>query len=319
VPREAWKVPTVFAAQYSRFGDPDVLTVGPVETVHAGPAEIRIAVRATGVAPTDAKLRAGLLGTRRTLAWPHVPGVDAAGVVDEVGASVTGVAIGDEVFGAVDVLRLGGANAEFAVLRFWEHKPAAMSWAAAGGAGTSVETATRALDALAIVPGMTLLVDGAAGGVGHVAVQLALARGARVVGTGSPANHDHIAAFGATPTTYGPGLPERVRSLAPAGIDVALDVAGAGSLADLVAVTGAPSRVLTIADFTAEQHGVRLSYSGSEGAVDGRHGLAQAAALAADGRFHLLVRDTLPLHRVAEAHVAVADGHGCGKVVLTVP
>jgi len=308
----------MFALQYSRFGPPEVLTVDSAEEPHAGPGDIRIAVRATGVAPTDAKLRAGLLTASRTPDWPHVPGVDAAGVVDEVGAGIEGVSIGDEVFGAVDVMRLGGAAAEFAVLRFWAAKPEAMSWAEAGGAGTSVETAVRALDVVGVKDGTTVLIDGAAGGVGHVAVQLAVARGARVIGTGSASNHEFITSLGATPVAYGPGLAERVAALAPGGVDAALDVAGAGSLAELVTVTGDPGRVVTIADFTAERYGVHLSYSGS-GGPDGRHGLAEAAALAADGRFRLVVREAFPLHRAAEAHAAVADGHGHGKVVLTLP
>jgi NADPH:quinone reductase-like Zn-dependent oxidoreductase len=307
----------MFALQYSRFGPPDVLTVGPVAEPHAGPGDIRIAVRAAGVAPTDAKFRAGLMAASRTPDWPHVPGVDAAGVVVEVGAGVEGVSIGDEVFGAVDVMRLGGAAAEFAVLRFWAPKPEAMSWVEAGGAGTSVETAVRALDVVAVAAGTTVLIDGAAGGVGHVAVQLAVARGARVIGTGSASNHDFIAGLGAIPARYGPGFAERVAALAPEGVDAALDVAGAGSLAELVAVTGAPKYVVTIADFTADRHGVHLSYSGS-GGPDGRYGLAEAAALATEGRFRLVVRDVFPLHRAAEAHAAVADGHGHGKVVLTV-
>ncbi len=306
----------MFALQYSRFGPPDVLSVGDHVSPHAGPGEIRISVRAAGVAPTDTVLRAGRL--RPLLTWPHVPGVDAAGIVDEIGDGVTDVAIGDEVFGAVDVMRLGGASAEFAVLQFWAPRPAVWTWAQAGAAGTSVETATRALDALDVTAGTTLLVEGAAGGVGSVAVQLAIARGARVVGTGSEANQDFLAGLGATPTPYGPGLPERVCAAAGPVVDAALDVAGAGSLPDLVAITGDPARVVTIADFTAARHGVRLSYSGS-GGPDGRHGLAAAAALATEGRFRIVVREAVPLHRGAEAHAAVAAGHGAGKVVLTVP
>lgn len=306
----------MFALQYSRFGGPDVLGVGPVDEPHAGPGEIRIAVRASGVAPADTVLRAGHL--RPDLGFPHVPGVDAAGVVDEVDDGVDDVAIGDEVFGAVDVMGLGGAAAEFAVLQLWAHKPAVWSWVEAGAAATSIETATRALDALGVVEGSTLLVEGAAGGVGNTAVQLAVARGARVIGTGSPENQDVLAALGATPTTYGPGLPERVAELATGGVDAALDVAGAGSLPDLTAITGDPARVVTIADFTAAEHGVRLSYTGS-GDPDGRYGLAVAAALAAEGRFHVVVREVFALSHGPEAHARAATGHGSGKVVITVP
>ena len=128
-------------------------------------------------------------------------------MIDEVGVEVTGFAAGDEVFGSVALSRLGGASAEFAVLRFWSVKPPSMSWVEAGAAGTSIETATRALDVLDVRPGTTLLIDGAAGGVGSVAVQLAVARGARVIGTARPESQTFLADLGAIPTTYGPGWP----------------------------------------------------------------------------------------------------------------
>lgn len=305
----------MFAVQYSRFGPPDVLGVGRADPPHAGPGEIRIAVRASGVARADALLRAG--GLRPDLRFPHVPGVDAAGVVDEVGPGVADVAIGDEVFGAVDVMLLGGATAEFAVLQFWARKPANWSWVEAGGAATSVETATRALNALGVDSVTTLLVEGASGAVGSTAVQLAVARGVRVIGTGSASNQGLITDLGATATTYGPGLPERVAELAPDGIDAALDVAGAGSLPDLVAIAGGPARVLTVADVTAAKYGVRVSYTGS-GEPDGREGLGTAVALAAEGRLRIVVRDTFSLDRAAEAHMRTEDGCGAGKVVVTV-
>ncbi|WP_344744725.1 alcohol dehydrogenase catalytic domain-containing protein, partial [Streptosporangium vulgare] len=144
-------------------------------------------------------LREGSSPTGENLALPHIPGVDAAGVIDEIGDEVTGYAIGDEVFGAVDVARLGGASAQYAVLDFWARKPHGMTWAEAGAAGTGVETATRALDLLGIRDGTTLLVDGAAGGVGSIVVQLAAARGARVIGTARPDSHRFLRELGVEP------------------------------------------------------------------------------------------------------------------------
>jgi NADPH:quinone reductase-like Zn-dependent oxidoreductase len=304
----------VFAIQFARFGPPEVLFLGPFDDPHAGPGEVRVNVRAAGISPVDIALRAGESPSRDQLALPHIPGVDAAGVVDEVGADVAGVAVGDEVFGAVDVARLGGASAEFAVLRFWAAKPASMSWPEAGAAGTSVETATRALDLLDVRDGTTLVIDGAAGGVGSVAVQLAIARGARVIGTGRPESHAFIADLGATPIQYGPGLPERLPQA-----DYALDIAGAGSLPDLIAITGASASVVTIADFTAAQHGVRLSLGDFGGQPDGRHGLAGAAALSEAGRFRLPVQKVFPMAEAAAAHAYAAAGPRQGKTVLTVP
>jgi NADPH:quinone reductase-like Zn-dependent oxidoreductase len=271
-------------------------------------------VAAAGVSPVDVLLREGRSNAR--IALPHVPGLDAAGVVDEVGADVTGVAIGDEVFGSVDVARLGGASAEYAVLAFWAAKPASMSWEEAGAGGTSIETATRALDLLDVRAGTTLLIDGAAGGVGSVAVQLAVARGARVVGTGSPENHEFLTRLGAVPTTYGEGLPER---LGGGRVDLALDVAGAGSLPELVALTGSAAAVVTLADLTGPGLGVRLSTGDLGGEPTGRHGLAQAVALSEQGRFHVPLRAVFPLAGAAEAHELAARGPRHGKIVLTVP
>jgi NADPH:quinone reductase-like Zn-dependent oxidoreductase len=182
----------MFAVQFDRFGPPELLSVGPFPEPHASRGEVRVRVRAAGVSPVDVALRAGRSPSAGQVALPHIPGVDAAGVIDEVGAGVTGVAVGDEVFGVVDVSRLGGASAEFAILRFWAARSASMWWEQAGAGGTSIETATRVLDLLDAHEGTTLLIDGAAGGVGSVAVQLAIARGARVIGTGSPDNQTFI-------------------------------------------------------------------------------------------------------------------------------
>jgi NADPH:quinone reductase-like Zn-dependent oxidoreductase len=307
----------VFAAQFDRFGPPEVLSVGPFPEPHAGRGEVRVRVRTAGISPVDVALRAGESPSR--VAFPHIPGVDAAGVVDEVGEDVTGAEEGDEVFGAVDVARLGGASAEYAVLRFWAAKPAAMSWEEAAAGGTSIETATRVLDLLDVREGATLLIDGAAGGVGSVAVQLAVARGAHVIGTAGPQNQDFVAGLGATPTTYGPGLPERVRALHDGPVDHALDIAGAGSLPDLIAITGTPASVVTIADFTAPQRGVRLSIGDLGGEPNGRHGLATAATLYEEGRFRPRLSEVFPLRQAAEAHARAAQGPRRGKIVLTVP
>jgi NADPH:quinone reductase-like Zn-dependent oxidoreductase len=140
-----------------------------------------------------------------------------------------------------------------------------------------------------------------------------------VIGTGRPENHAFIAGLGAVPVAYGPGLAERVRALVPGGIDLALDVAGAGSLRDLVAITGTPESVLTIADFTGPQLGVGISRGELGGEPDGRHGLAHAAALSAEGRFRVPVRAVFPMDRAAEAHAAAARGPRQGKVVLVAP
>ncbi len=305
----------MFALQYAEFGPPSVLSVQEMPEPHAGPGEVRIRVVAAGVSPVDAALRSGTTPTAARVKLPHIPGVDAAGVVDEVGSGVVGTALGDEVFGAVDVARLGGASAEFAVLRFWAAKPEAMTWDEAGGAGTGIETATRALDRLgvkAVHDGRSLLVNGAAGGVGSLAVQLAVARGARVIGTTRPGNEAFVAGLGAEPLAYGTGLAGRAGP-----VDLALDVAGNGCLPELIALTGAPGKVLTLADFSGPGLGVALSMGRLDGEPSGEHGLAVAAELARQGRFRVPIQAVCVLEKASEAHELVeAKGPRRGKIVL---
>ncbi|SDT39285.1 NADP-dependent oxidoreductase [Actinoplanes derwentensis] len=303
------------ALQFFEYGPADVLRVTEIPEPHPGPGEIRIAVRTSGVTPADWKLRSGALQHRLPLPLPHALGVDAAGVVDEIGAGVTGVAPGDEVYGMTDLARLGGANAEYAVLNLWAAKPAALSWEQAGGAAANTETAVRVLDLLTITGGDTLLVEGAAGGVGTLAIQLARARGARVIGTASAHNHEFLAGLGAEPVTYGPGLAGRLGG----PVDAVFDCAGSGSLAELVTVAGGPGRVVTIADFTAPEHGVHMSRSAGPGAdPQSRDALSVAARLAGEGRFTVPLAGVFPLNEAAAAHRLGETGHACGKIVLSV-
>ncbi|MGW2055388.1 NADP-dependent oxidoreductase [Streptomyces sp. NPDC001840] len=312
------------AIQFTEYGPPSVVHVAEVAAPHAGPGEIRIAVRASGISPGETLIRSGTLRDMVPTTFPYRTGFDAAGVVDEVGDGVTGVRVGDEVFGFA-AMATRGANADFAVLAAWAPKPAAWSWEEGGGAAGGVETATRVLDRLAVGAGHTVLVQGAAGGVGTVAVQLAAARGATVIGTASEHNHDFLRSLGAEPTTYGAGLVERVRALAPAGVDAVFDCAG-GALPDLIAIAGDPARVVTIADFTAAAHGVHMSHGApadDTGAAVGApadppavHGLAIAVTLAGEGRLRVPVAAAFPLAEAAAAHELSETRHARGKIVL---
>lgn len=295
------------AVQFDETGGPEVLHVAEVEEPHAGPGQIRVAVRAAGINPFDHKQRSGAAGGAQGTV---TTGLDAAGVVDEVGDGVDGVAAGDEVFGSAK----GGAAAEYAVLTHWARKPPSMSFEEAAGLTTAVETAQRALDTVGLKPGDTVLVNGAAGGVGQAAVQLALAEGAgAVIGTASEGNHDHLRALGATPTTYGEGLPARVRELAPDGVDLALDTAGRGVLPALVEITGDPQKVVTIASYDAADYGVHLTTGGATRAWSA---LAHAAELFERGEFRLPVERAFPFEQAAEAHRLSETGHVRGKLVL---
>ncbi|WP_305783271.1 NADP-dependent oxidoreductase [Symbioplanes lichenis] len=293
------------AVQFESYGPPGVVHVADIPEPHAGPDTIRIAVRASGLSAGDARIRSGALREVVPIAFPYRTGFDAAGVVDEIGAGVTGVRVGDPVYGWTTSAGRT-ANADFAVLTVWAPKPPAWSWANAGGAAGAIETAVRVLDRLAVAPGRTVLIQGAAGGVGTVTVQLALARSAHVIGTASAPNHDRLRTLGAVPVTHGPGLPDRVRALSPAGVDAVIDCAG-GALPDLIAIAGDPSRVVTIADLTAADHGVHLS----RGPL-AEHALSDPAVPGLD----LHVAAEFPLGRASAAHALSDTRHARGKIVL---
>ena len=297
------------AAQFSRYGGPEVLDIVELPDPHPGPGQVRIRVHAAGISATDPKLRQGVLNFGAEL--PQTTGRDVAGVVDEIGEGVTDVAVGDRVFGASDD---GAGAAELALLTHRAPIPTSLGFVDAAGLPVALETATRALDQLKVAAGSTLLVNGAAGGIGSTVVQLAVARGARVIGTASTANHNYLRLLGAEPTTYGEGMAERVRALAPDGVDVALDVAGSGVLPDLIDLAGGPQNVVTLADFAgSKEHGVLFS-NGFHGHAF--HALAEVGTLIDAGRFWLPVERTYPLTDIAEAHRVSENGHVRGRLVL---
>jgi NADPH:quinone reductase-like Zn-dependent oxidoreductase len=299
------------AVQFSRFGGPEVLEIVELPDPHAGPGQIRIRVRAAGINATEWKLRKGLLSFGAML--PQTTGRDVAGIVDEIGEGVTDVALGDRVFGVSDD---GAGAAELALLTYRAPIPPALGFVDAAALPVALETATRSLDQLGVGSGTTLLINGAAGGIGSTAVQLAVARGARVIGTASTANHDYLRLLGAEPITYGDGMAGRVRALAPAGVDVALDVAGSGVLPELIELAGGPENVVTLADFDgAKQHEVRFS-NGFHGHAF--HALAEIGTLIAAGRFWLPVERTYPLAEIAAAHRVSETGHVRGRLVLVI-
>jgi NADPH:quinone reductase-like Zn-dependent oxidoreductase len=184
------------AARFSRFGGPEVLKIVDLPDPHAGSGQVRVAVHAAGVNPTDWKLRKGLMGGE----LPQTTGREVAGVVDEVGEGVTDVTVGDRVFGFSDDDDDGAGAAELALLSHYAPIPPSLGFAEAAGLPVALEAATRSLDALGVGAGSTLLINGAAGGVGSAAVQLAVARGARVIGTASPANHDYLPRWAPSPS-----------------------------------------------------------------------------------------------------------------------
>lgn len=299
------------AVQFNEYGGTDVLNIVDIDPPHAGSGEVRIKVQAVGVNPIDWKLRAGYVHDFMPLTFPAGVGSEAAGIIDEVGDGVSGFAVGDAVFGY-------GRNtlAEYAVLRSWAHVPRNMPIEVAGGLPVIVETATRILDHVHIKAGETLLITGASGGVGSAAIQLANHRGAHVIGTASPSKHEYIRSLGAVPTTYEPGLAGRVEKLAPTGVDAALDLAGAGVIPELISIVGDPTRVVSISDVTAPQHGVVFSAKSLD---QPEHAFAEVARLYEQGSFYLRIEQTFTLDQVADAQAMSAAGHVTGKLVITVP
>ncbi|MEU4761717.1 NADP-dependent oxidoreductase [Actinosynnema sp. NPDC023794] len=294
-----------------RFGGPETLRLDEVERPEPGPGQVRLRVRAVGVNPYDAKIRSGAMEAVFSTPLPTILGLEVAGVVDAVGSDVTAWSVGDEVLGWSDT----GAYAEHALATTVARKPEGLSWEHAVTLPVALETTDRVFGLLGVKSGETLLVHGAAGGVGTVAVQLGVLAGLRVVGTAGPANQEHVAALGATPTTYGEGLVERVRAVAPEGVDAVFDVAGKGALPASIDLRGGTDRIVTIADGpAAAELGVVFTHGPQRRSAER---LAEVAALAARGELVTTVGRVFPLADAAEAHRAAAEGHGRGKLVLT--
>ncbi|MYT68203.1 MULTISPECIES: NADP-dependent oxidoreductase [unclassified Streptomyces] len=299
------------AARYHEYGSTDTLVIEQAPDPSPGPGEIRVRVTAASVNPVDWKVRDGSVRDFLPVDLPAIPGRDAAGVVDQVGAGVDSISIGDRVFGLGGVT---GASAELALLSAWAPTPANWSDNEAAAAGLASVTALGGLKTLGSLEGRTLLIEGAAGGVGGAAVEIAHALGATVIGTASERNHAYLTSLGAIPVTYGAGLSERLAELAPQGIDLVLDVAASGSLPDLVEIAGGLDRVVTVADhMNAQRLGVRVA-----NAVNDPRLLAEAARLGAEGRYTPRIEKLYPLEEIAKAHAASEYGHVRGKIVVTI-
>ncbi|HEX7462703.1 MAG TPA: NADP-dependent oxidoreductase [Dermatophilaceae bacterium] len=296
------------ALQFTAYGGPEVLTWGDAPEPHAGPGQIRIAVRAASVNPIDWKTLAGAMSGGQPMVGTSYLGYDAAGVVDEVGEGVTGVSVGDDMLG-----RGQNTQAEYAVLDSWAVKPTSIDWAVAAAAGVAGETSERGLRLLGVKAGDTIFIDGGAGGVGAAAVQMAVARGVKVIASSSEANQDYLVELGATPVLYGEGEVARVRAAAGGPVDAVFDVAGKTPVEDLISLAREPAQVLTIANFAAGQAGARVTGGGADSHPN--EALAEVAELLAQNKLVIKIQ-TFPFHRAADAYRISQGGHVRGKLVL---
>ena len=305
------------AVRFHEFGEPlDVLREERVDIPDPAPGRIRVRVTAVGLNPADWALCRGFLpGT-----LPRGVGLDAAGTVDALGDGVDDVAIGDAVFGVPDFTgQLSAGAADAAILVSWHRIPAGLAPVDAAVLTMAVTTAKWTLDLMGIPSGSTLLVHGAGGTVGFAAVQIALRQGARVIATAGPTFAGDLSGFGALVTSYGDGMPDRVRELAGGPIDFVLDTPppSEGTLPDLIALAGDPSRVVTISNHDeARRLGARVNIDEFTGGLPSSDFLAEYAALAAEGSFRIPVARTLPLGEWRTAVSASLGARPHGKLVL---
>ncbi|MFL1673559.1 NADP-dependent oxidoreductase [Paenibacillus dendritiformis] len=301
------------AAAISSYGSPDVLQVMEFEDPQAGKGQVRVRIKSAGVQPFDCAVRSsGWAPPGMTIQLPQILGNEFAGVVDQVGDDVSGFSVGSEVIGWA----LMASYAEYVVVSPDQlvHKPHDMPWKEAAVITASGQTAHTGLRELGVSPGETVLIHAAAGGVGTFAVQLAKAWGATVIGTASERNHDYLRSIGAIPVTYGDGLAERVRALAPNGVDAALNAVGGDALRVSVDLVARKERIGTIVDFElAAQLGVRAIRSQRSA-----HRLAELVELYKQRKLHIHISRSFSLQQAADAHREVESGHVRGKVVLLI-
>jgi len=300
------------AVRFDEYGGVDVLKVVDVPTPEPGPGQVLVQVKAAGINPGEAKIRDGLLHSRYPATFPSGEGSDLAGVVAETGPGVTVWSAGDEVIGYTDNR---ASHAEYVVVeaRNLTAKPAGLPWEVAGALFVAGATAYAAVRAVTLTEGDTVVVSGAAGGVGSIAVQLARLAGATVIGLASEVQHEWLTGHGVIPVTYGDGVADRIRQVT-GQVDAFIDTVG-GDYVELALSLGVvPARIDTIARFDAVQkYGVK-----GEGNAAGASAsvLAELAGLIVAGKLEVPIAWTFPLSQVQDAYRALAKGHIRGKVVL---
>jgi NADPH:quinone reductase-like Zn-dependent oxidoreductase len=302
-------IPRMRAYGFTRTGGPEFQAFLDVPVPDPGPGELRVRVRAAGVNPGDWRLREGAYGT----VGQAVLGREVAGTVTAVGPAVEGFAVGDEVFGGCPGMVGGWAEEAIVTAGFAAHRPASVSPEAAAALPVAAGTAFDALAGLALPAGATLLVNGAGGGVGVPALQLAREAGLRVVGVASPRKHALVERFGGIPVAYGEGLLDRVRAAAPGGVAAVFDMVGGDPLRAVATLLADPGRLRSIAD-----KALAVQLGGAEVVRDRSTRVLDAlAARVAAGTLDPHVTEVFPLDRAADALALVESGHAEGKVLIS--
>jgi NADPH:quinone reductase-like Zn-dependent oxidoreductase len=301
------------AVQFDEYGEIDVLEVREVARPVPGPGEVLVRVRAAGINPGENSIRTGVMHDRWPATFPSGQGSDLAGLVEEVGPDVPTWSVADEVIGWVDTR---ASHAELVVVPA-EHlvrRDPAVPWEVGGALFVAGTTAYAAVRAVGAGPGDTVVVAGAAGGVGSLAVQLARHAGATVIGLASEAHHAWLADHGVTPVTYGDGVGDRIRVAAPSGVDAFIDTYGDGYV-DLALTLGVSAdRIDTIIDFAAvARTGVKAAGNAEAATAEV---LGELAKLVATGDLEVPVAATYPLSNVRAAYRELMRRHTRGKIVL---
>lgn len=301
------------AAAFRSFGGPEVMEVMSFPDPQVGPGQVRVQVKTAGVQHYDCGVRSGWTPQGVAIQLPQIPGNEFAGIIDQVGEGVTDFQVGHEVLG----FALLNCYAEYVVVNVDQivSKPGSMTWEEAGGLTGNGQGAYIAMKAIGVGPGDTVLIHGAAGSLGAFAVQLAKEWGAEtIIGTASEGNHGYLRSLGAIPVTYGEGLVDRVRALAPSGIDAAFDTAGAEAVRASIELVQDRNRICTFVAYDLiEELGLRV-IRGERSAAR----LAELVELHSKGKLHIHIRQTYPLDRADEAHRAIETRRGRGKIILTI-
>ncbi|WP_103343480.1 NADP-dependent oxidoreductase [Amycolatopsis sp. CA-126428] len=301
------------AIRFDEYGDVEVLRVEDVPRPVPGPGQVLVEVRAAGINPGEAGIRQGFLHSRFPATFPSGQGSDFAGVVASLGEGVSDIAVGDEVIGFVDTR---SSHADFVVAEAANltPRPDGVPWEVAGSLFVAGTTAYAAVGAVCPREGETVVVSGAAGGVGSLAVQLAKLAGATVIGLAGEANHDWLRELGVIPVSYGEGVLERIREAAPSGVHAFVDTFGSGYVELALHLGIHPGRINTIIDFAAaERYNVKNDGNAAAASADV---LRELGLLLDKGLLTLPIARVYPLDQVRDAYRELEQRHTRGKIVL---